>query len=142
MKILSRYEGDNFVLDGQVARLAVKAYRLEPWTSARALGTFFGFIHLLKDTVSRPSVDMTMWEDPEAVIHLLEWRAALMLRDFVQTMDELDSSATQRLARAITDAFISVKIRDFVSGLRELPPGECNAVRGLYHLVSFCNHHT
>ncbi|KAI6142956.1 acyl-CoA dehydrogenase/oxidase C-terminal [Pisolithus tinctorius] len=128
------YEGDNFVLDGQVVRAAVKAYRASLSTPASPLGAHSGYIRFLKGENPKPVVDTTAWEDSDAIICLLEWRAALVLKGFVETMDELDANANQRLSKAVTDAFIAVQIGKMITGLDLLPRQEGDIIRALHHL--------
>ncbi|KAI6017882.1 acyl-CoA dehydrogenase/oxidase C-terminal [Pisolithus marmoratus] len=128
------YEGDNFVLDGQVVRAAMKAYQASISTPASPLAAHLSYIRLLKGEHPKPVVDTTIWQNSNAIIYLLEWRAALVLKEFVRTLDELDASANQRLSKAVTDAFIAVRIGEMITGLDMLPRQEGDIIRALYHL--------
>jgi len=131
-----RYEGDNFVLDGQVARAAVKSYQSSLLTPAQPFGIYSSYIRLLNDKYPTPISDARTWQNPLAVIHLLEWRAALMLKSHVQTMDEPDANANQRLSKAVTDAYVAVQIGEMLDELGILPERERGVIGKLYHLVS------
>ncbi|KAL4077427.1 acyl-CoA dehydrogenase/oxidase C-terminal [Scleroderma citrinum] len=128
------YEGDNFVLDGQVARAAVKSYKSSLSVPDQPLGIYFSYIRLLNGKHPIPIVDARTWQDSQAVVHLLEWRAALMLKNHVQTMDKLDANANHRLSAAITDAFVAQQIRETIAGLTKLPKREGDVIGKLYHL--------
>lgn len=128
------YEGDNYVLDGQVARAAVKSYRSSLLVPAQPFGIYSSYIRLLNDKYPTPISDARTWQSPLAVIHLLEWRAALMLKSHVQTMDEPDANANQRLSKAVTDAYVAVQIGEMFEGLGILPERERDVIGKLYHL--------
>ncbi|KAI6125343.1 acyl-CoA dehydrogenase/oxidase C-terminal [Pisolithus croceorrhizus] len=128
------YEGDNFVLNGQVVRAAVKSYQAFISTPASPLDAYSSYIRLLKGNNPKPVMETAIWQNSDSIVHLLEWRAALVLNEFVQTLDNLDANANQRLSKAVTDAFVAVRIGEMITGLDVLPRRESNIIRALYHL--------
>lgn len=123
------------MLDGQVTRAAVKSYQSSLLIPPHQFGVYSSYIRLLNDKYPMPIADVRTWQNPPAVIHLLEWRAALMLKSYVQNRDELDANANQRLSKAVTDAYVACRLGDVLEGL-VLPDKERNAIGKLYHLVS------
>ncbi|KAF9234866.1 acyl-CoA dehydrogenase/oxidase C-terminal [Melanogaster broomeanus] len=129
------YEGDNFVLDGQVVRAALKSYNLLSSAPDRPLASYSNYLRLLKgDSPKRPMISESTWQDPRAIIHLLEWRAALAVQNYAQTADDPDASINQRLAKAITEAFVATQVGEMIADLNSLPQSGARALRDLYHL--------
>ncbi|KAI6019262.1 acyl-CoA dehydrogenase/oxidase C-terminal [Pisolithus microcarpus] len=132
------YEGDNFVLDGQVVRAAMKSYHAFMSTPSSPLGLHSSYIRLLKGNDPKPVLKepttTTIWQNSNSIVHLLEWRAALVLSEVVRHVDDLDANANQRLSKAVTDAFVAVKIGEMITGLDVLPRREGDVIRALYHL--------
>lgn len=130
------YEGDNFVLDGQVVRAALKSYNLLASTPDRPLGLHSNYLRLLSGSqLSRPVISTTTWQDHAAIIHLLEWRAALSVQSAAQHLDHPDAGITHRLSKVITEAFVATQVGDMVSDLNQLSQKEASALGGLYLLV-------
>ncbi|KAG6876143.1 hypothetical protein C0992_000694 [Termitomyces sp. T32_za158] len=115
------YEGDNFVLDQQVVRAALKSYtRLTAAadSSAVPLSPSTAYLRLLLSSQPAPlSVSTEEWKNPATAIALLEWRAALVVRDHAKTKDESDASANQRVSKAVTDAFVAAQVGKIIDGL-------------------------
>lgn len=131
------YEGDNFVLDGQVVRAALKSYNLLASAPDRPLGSHSTYLRLLRAGQSRrPVMSAAMWEDHVAVIHLLEWRAALAVERTAQNLDHPDAGIDHRLSKVITEAFVATQVGVMISDLNELSQNEASALRNLYLLVS------
>ncbi|KAF9228217.1 acyl-CoA oxidase [Gyrodon lividus] len=129
------YEGDNFVLDGQVVRAALKSFNFLSSAPNRPLGSHSNYLRLLKGgTSKRPVISGSTWQDSGAIIHLLEWRAALAVQNFASTTDEPDAGINQRLAKAITEAFVAAQVTEMIAGLKSLPQKEARAIGDLYHL--------
>ncbi|KAG8221682.1 acyl-CoA dehydrogenase/oxidase C-terminal [Butyriboletus roseoflavus] len=129
------YEGDNFVLDGQVVRAALKSYNLLVSTPGRPLGVHSNYLRLLGGVSrARPVISITMWQDHAAIIHLLEWRAALAVQSAAQNLNHPDAGINHRLSKAITDAFVATQVGDMVAALDQLPHNERCALRDLYLL--------
>ncbi|KAI6138687.1 hypothetical protein EDD17DRAFT_1673759 [Pisolithus thermaeus] len=118
----------------QVVRAAVKSYQAFISTPASPLDAYSSYIRLLKGNNPKPVMETAIWQNSDSIVHLLEWRAALVLNEFVQTLDNLDANANQRLSKAVTDAFVAVRIGEMITGLDVLPRRESNIIRALYHL--------
>ncbi|KAF8153565.1 peroxisomal oxidase [Mycena galopus ATCC 62051] len=116
------YEGDNFVLDGQVLRAALKAFRgifssTSP-TAASSLSPTSRYLRLLLDReLVPPELNPTSWTQPATAILLLEWRAALLVHESAQTLSEPDATATQRVSRAVTEAFVAARVGEMIEAL-------------------------
>jgi acyl-CoA oxidase len=128
------YEGDNFVLDGQVVRAALKSYGLLTSTPDRPLGLHSNYLRLNGSQLSRPVISTAMWQDHAAIIHLLEWRAALAVQSAAQNLDHPDAGINRRLSKAITEAFVATQVGDMVSNLNQLSQNEASALGNLYLL--------
>ncbi|KAF7343923.1 Acyl-coenzyme A oxidase [Mycena venus] len=121
-----RYEGENFVLDGQVLRAALKAFRgifaSESASSspvkASPLSPTSHYLRLLldKDLVP-PELNPASWTQAGTAILLLEWRAALIVHECAQTLKEPDATATQRVSRAVTEAFVAARVGEMIESL-------------------------
>ncbi|KAJ7437267.1 peroxisomal oxidase [Mycena galericulata] len=134
------YEGENFVLDQQVLRAALKAFRgLFSTTSkptADSLSPSSYYLRLLLDSqLLPPELGPTSWTTPTAAILLLEWRAALIVHEIAQTVAAPDATATQRVSRAVTEAFVAARVGEMIEVLGTvLKPREAEVVRKLYIL--------
>ncbi|KAG2364653.1 hypothetical protein BDR07DRAFT_769694 [Suillus spraguei] len=71
--------------------------------------------------------------------HLLEWRAALMVKNFIQMPASVDvhTSVDQHLATAVTEAFVAVHVDEMINGLTILHSEDAKVVGYLYKLVSW-----
>jgi len=136
---LYSYEGDNFVLDQQVVRAAVKSFRSlfsSQSPSASTLSSSSYYLRLLLEpSTSPPDLSELTWQDPATSILLLEWRAALLVREYSQTAAEPDASVNQRVSKAATEAFIAAQVGQIIRSL-SLPACSVDSVRALYILVS------
>lgn len=75
------------------------------------------------------------WSDPFESILLLEWRAALLVKEVSEGGGvEVDASCNQRVSRAVADAFVGRQVGELIQEL-EFEHKEKKAVRSLYHLV-------
>ena len=138
----NRYEGDNFVLDQQVVRSALKALNLNSMTPSSSPSIDPSrYLRLLGDPLPASISDSdspSSWDDPDKLILLLEWRAAVLVRDHALNVQkgELDGAMNQRVSKAVTEAFVAVQIGE---GIHDLPDGsDSEVLRSLYLLVSFC----
>ncbi|KZV97534.1 acyl-CoA oxidase [Exidia glandulosa HHB12029] len=124
------YEGDNYVLDKQVVRAALKAHQLVTSSGATPpRGSFFSFL-----ATQRP-VSLNLG-DTHDLAKLLQWRAAHVIAGVVRTLHpnapfENDPGAEARVSRAVTEAFIAARVAD-VLARTDLPGGQ--SVRRLLHL--------
>ncbi|KAJ6477780.1 peroxisomal oxidase [Mycena sanguinolenta] len=113
------YEGENFVLDGQVLRAALKAFRglfaSTPVAEKSSLSPTSHYLRLLldKDLVP-PELNAASWTQPATAILLLEWRAALLVHESAQTVSEPDATMTQRVSRAVTEAFVAARVGEMI----------------------------
>ncbi|KAG6374192.1 acyl-CoA dehydrogenase/oxidase C-terminal [Boletus reticuloceps] len=130
------FEGDNFVLDGQVVRAALKSYNFLVSTPDRPLGLHSSYLRLLRaGMLNRPVISAMMWQEHAAIIHLLEWRAALSVQSAAQNSDHPDAGINYRLSKAVTEAFVATQVGAIVSDLNQLSPNEASALKDLYLLV-------
>ncbi|KAH8114987.1 acyl-CoA dehydrogenase/oxidase C-terminal [Phellopilus nigrolimitatus] len=119
------YEGDNFVLDQQVVRAALKVYQdivscKAP--SSIALSPFSAYLRLLKTkeyVIPQNFTGSEIWSDWRTPIHVLEWRAARAVksRALAQAIGEVDASADQRVSRAVTEAYVAAQVGEMISTL-------------------------
>lgn len=68
----------------------------------------------------------------------MEWRAALLVRELAKNLDDPDISAGQRVARAVTEAFVAARVGDIIKSLPEVLEGhqkDINVLGKLYLLV-------
>ncbi|KAI0744477.1 peroxisomal oxidase [Earliella scabrosa] len=128
------YEGDNFVLDQQVVRAALKAFDAVAVRKTRTATDLTPSTTYLRHLLSPPPPSSD-WDDPQTAIALLERRAALMVRDRALHLREPDASVDQRVSRAVTDAFVAAQVGEIVRAL-EVKVGQRNAavLRKLYNL--------
>ncbi|KAJ7918317.1 peroxisomal oxidase [Mycena leptocephala] len=123
------YEGENFVLDGQVLRAALKAFRgiftSTPPATVSSLSPTSHYLQLSSES----------WTQPETAILLLEWRAALLVHESARTLSEPDATVTQRVSRAVTEAFVAARVGEMMDALGPaLKQREAEVVRKLYIL--------
>ncbi|KAG1777940.1 peroxisomal oxidase [Suillus placidus] len=133
------FEGDNFVLDGQVVRAATKLCRavLSSTSAIDKLSLPSAYLRLLSATSEAPpQVTATTWHDVHSVVLLLEWRAALMVKNFTQTPanGDVDANVNQRLAKAVTEAFVAAQVGEMINNLAVLPSEDARVVGCLYRL--------
>ncbi|KAJ7153204.1 peroxisomal oxidase [Mycena filopes] len=131
------YEGENFVLDGQVLRAALKAFRgLFGSPSPPKLSPTSHYLRLLLDkNLIPPELNDASWGGPAAAILLLEWRAALLVHESAQTLSAPDATATQRVSRAVTEAFVGARVGEMIDTLGGvLKEREAEVVRKVYLL--------
>ncbi|KAI0702796.1 acyl-CoA oxidase [Cerioporus squamosus] len=128
------YEGDNFVLDQQVVRAALKAFDSLVVQKTRRVDELTPSTSYLRHLASSaPSV--TKWDDPQSVVSLLEKRAAAMVQERAKHLQDPDASVDQRVSRAVTDAFVAAQVGEVIKSLQETVGGTEAAVLGkLYNL--------
>ena len=127
------------VLDGQVVLAATKLCNavLSSTLAASKLPLPSAYLRLLSTDSSPPTFTPSTWHDISAIVLLLEWRAALMVKNFVQTQarGDVDGHVNQRLARAVTDAFVAMQVGEMINNLTVLPSQEPKVVGRLHKLV-------
>ncbi|KAJ7769564.1 peroxisomal oxidase [Mycena maculata] len=134
------YEGENFVLDQQILRAALKAFRglfnQTPGPSVDSLSPTSYYLRLLLDNkLLPPELSPESWTTPTTAILLLEWRAALLVHEMAQTIGAPDATVTQRVSRAVTEAFVAARVGEMIEALgATLRPRETEVVRKVYIL--------
>ncbi|KAI0673208.1 acyl-CoA oxidase [Trametes maxima] len=117
------FEGDNFVLDQQVVRAALKAYDalvVRKTRSVASLTPSSAYLRLIVQGQLAPDVQSATaggWEDPKTAILILEKRAAAMVAERARHQGDPDASSDQRVARAVTDAFVAVQVGQIIHSL-------------------------
>jgi acyl-CoA oxidase len=133
------YEGDNFVLDQQVVRAALKSHKIlfsTKYSSASQLSPLSYYLRLLFDSaVTLPDPSQSSWNNPTLLILLLEWRAARLVQELAQNQSETDPSINQRVSKAVTEAFVATQVGEMINKLSLLSE-EKSVVSDLYILVS------
>ena len=133
------YEGDNFVLDQQVVRAALKSFTTlfsQPNPSSSGLSPSTYYLRLLVDPAARPpTLSTTVWSDVAVLVQLLEWRAACIVQELARNPDAGDASVNQRVSKAVTEAFIATQVAELIASL-SLPSAEREIVADVYRLVS------
>jgi acyl-CoA oxidase len=126
-----------------VLRAALKAFRgiftSSPPATASSLSPTSKYLRLLLDKeLVPPELSAASWSQSATAILLLEWRAALIVHESAQTLAQPDATATQRVSRAVTEAFVAVRVGELIDALgAALPPREASVVGKVYLLVSF-----
>lgn len=137
--IFLSYEGDNFVLDQQVVRAALKAYG--HLASSENLTPFMGFLRLVRRRAALPNNAVRTtpdWGNWTTAVSVLEWRAAKIVEDRAdaEARKEVDSNSDQRTARAITEAYVAKQVTMFIESIpRHLPEASGRILKALFKLV-------
>lgn len=135
-----RYEGDNFVLDQQVTRAALKSYRALLSSSSPSesqLSPSTQYLRVFLPGHSQPPSINAKWDDPQTAILLLEWRAALSVKAYATHHEDSDASIDRRVSKAITEAFVASQVGEMLKTLQDKLPGrEAQVLRRLFTLVS------
>ncbi|TFK36086.1 peroxisomal oxidase [Crucibulum laeve] len=124
------YEGDNFVLDQQVVRAALKSYRAlfsSSNPSSSSLSPSSNYLRLLINPKTAPLTSApaaAAWKDPATAVLLLEWRAALIVHEYAKHVKDPDASVNQRVAKAVTEAFVGAQVAEIIKGLENSGMGE------------------
>ncbi|KAJ7589583.1 peroxisomal oxidase [Mycena floridula] len=114
------YEGDNFVLDSQVLRGAVKSFRLAEAGQSSTLSESSQYLRLLQQ--DPPFLDQPKcWSNPETSILLLEWRAARLV---TQAAKDPDTCTAQWVSKAVTEAYVAARVGEMIQGYSGLPMKE------------------
>jgi len=111
------YEGDNFVLDHQVVRAALKAHNSVSSSPQPSFSPSARYLRLLNTT----SVPFSgSWGDPSALALLLEYRAAHVVHAHAQSVSSGlgDAGASSRVAYAATGAFVAAQVVEMVNTLQ------------------------
>ncbi|PPQ69969.1 hypothetical protein CVT24_003673 [Panaeolus cyanescens] len=116
------YEGDNFVLDQQVVRAALKSLRNLVSSKPPNVALLSPSSNYLRLLVTPPSLPRSGydWSDPSTAILLLELRAAFIVQEHAKNASEPDASANQRTSKAVTEAFVAVQVGEMIKKLENL----------------------
>jgi len=97
------------------------------------------YLRLLSTDSSPPTLAASTWHDISAIVPLSEWCATLMVENFVQTQarGDVDANVNQRLARVVTEVFVTVQVGGMINNLTALPSQEAKVVCRLYQLVGY-----
>ncbi|TEB33934.1 acyl-CoA oxidase [Coprinellus micaceus] len=121
------YEGDNFVLDQQVVRAALKALKTllssgaKPDTSKLSPSSYYLRLLVPSSSPAKPKFAPSAEEwlgSPSIVVLLLEWRAALVVQELARNAKDLDASVFQRVSKAVAEAFVARQVGDMIDGLK------------------------
>ncbi|KAF8994920.1 peroxisomal oxidase [Cyathus striatus] len=127
------YEGDNFVLDQQVVRAALKSFRtLQSSRSCpvSSLSPSTYYLRLLNPHSSPPLPPTAeIWLTPATSILLLEWRAALLVREVAKNAEDPDASVNQRVAKGVTEAFVAVRVGEIIESVAKSELGKSEKER-------------
>ncbi|KAJ3568100.1 hypothetical protein NP233_g5937 [Leucocoprinus birnbaumii] len=124
------YEGDNFVLDQQVVRAAVKSYNnVLKSNDLSSLSPSTAYLLLVGNKTGPVAPSESAWQDPVTVVHLLELRAALLVGEYAKNINEPDASAGQRVAKAVTEAFVAARVGDIINSLPDAFEGKQHDVK-------------
>lgn len=134
--LYGRFEGDNFVLDQQVVRAALKALEASRNKSAVTDHIPSPFNAYLLRLQTR-GIEHPTWSNWRTSVALLELRAAKMVEDrfMAEKSGNVDASFNQRISRAVTEAYVAAQIGEMIE---TLPFGGYSAVtmESLQRLVS------
>ncbi|PPQ83813.1 hypothetical protein CVT25_001028 [Psilocybe cyanescens] len=133
------YEGDNFVLDQQVVRSALKSYRTLLASKPPQASSLTPSSRYLRHLIIHPALPASPteqeWRDPALAIVLLELRAALVVNEHAQHAgSEADASANQRVSKAVTEAFVAAQVGDMIQSLSNLPENDSAVVTKVFLL--------
>lgn len=123
-------EGDNYVLDKQVFRAALKAFERRDNGDRSVSAEYLRVVAGAKT----PQMTPASWESFEALVLLLQWRAAKVVEDRAKRGDlDEDASADQRVATAVAEAIVAAQLGAIGSAL-QLKPREREIMRDLLRL--------
>ncbi|KDR78247.1 hypothetical protein GALMADRAFT_224622 [Galerina marginata CBS 339.88] len=132
------YEGDNFVLDQQVVRAALKSYRGLFSSKPPAVTSLSPSSHYLRFLINPPTVPSSFsdqdWKNPATSILLLELRAALIVNELAQNAETPDASVNQRVSKAVTEAFVAAEVGGMIQSLSKMPERDRVAVTKVFLL--------
>ncbi|KZT21336.1 acyl-CoA oxidase [Neolentinus lepideus HHB14362 ss-1] len=123
-------EGDNYILDKQVVRPAVRAFK-QLGRDSHALPLSAQYLQVFGG--SPLIIDATSWQNIHTVALVLQWRATRMVQDLASHSDDdsrFDSNAEQRVASAISEAIVADRVVAMEKGIG-LPDKERSAVQSL-----------
>ncbi|KAI0758856.1 acyl-CoA oxidase [Fomes fomentarius] len=132
------YEGDNFVLDQQVVRAALKAFEALVVKKTRSTSDLTPSTSYLRHLAGPPPINPSSplaWDDPQTSITVLEQRAARVVQERADRLSDPDASMDQRVSRAVTDAFVAGQVGKIIDALgADLGKKDAAILRKLYTL--------
>ncbi|KAI0698287.1 peroxisomal oxidase [Cytidiella melzeri] len=119
------FEGDNFILDLQVLRAAVKAFNAysssittarsrTPYSESAVSSLLSPFTRFLRHLSDSSPLQPNDWYEPHVVVELLERRALCAVREYVRHSNDPDAGAAQRVAKAVTEAFVAAQVESLI----------------------------
>ncbi|VDC07677.1 unnamed protein product [Peniophora sp. CBMAI 1063] len=130
------FEGDNFVLDHQVVRAAVKAYTYARTHTNSPLPPSSAYLRLLKTAPPTFTKDRD-WADPRRMAMLLEMRAARVVEARASGGEDADDpGVAARVSNAVAAAFVGAQVVGMIDalGASGLDASEQTAIANLYVL--------
>lgn len=70
---------------------------------------------------------------------LLEWRAAFLVHELAQTVDQPDANIAQRVSKAVTEAFVAARVGEMIHDFKSEQGAsqvDHDVVGKLFNLVS------
>lgn len=138
--MLIRFEGDNFVLDQQVVRAAMKAYNQPSSDTYSSFNTYIRLLHGEKVNILGTEFEAPDWTDSQVVINILEWRAARAVQAHAvsQKSDTTDAGSNQRVSRAVSEAYVAAQVGEMRYSMGRAGVGKESEslLKSLLHLVS------
>jgi acyl-CoA oxidase len=98
-------------------------------------GSLSPYFWCLRHLVDPSPISKYEWRIPGISIYLLELRAALIVRDYADDSGNSDIGVNQRVANAVTEAFVAMQVGNMIQGLGHGINGQI--VEKLLLLVSF-----
>jgi acyl-CoA oxidase len=149
-----RFEGDNFVLDHQVVRAALKAHSaLASLRTANNMNTgnhLTPMTRFLRHLVTPPDTSSSSlnWTDPKTLVELLERRAACVVDAYAILVSSgkegEDAGASRRISGAVTSAFVGAQVLEMIRSLDDkdgLGVKDKEILKKLYTLVLSDSNH-
>ena len=132
-------------MDQQVVRSALKSYRnlfSSNLPSHSSLSPSSNYLRLLLTPPDlNTSLSIQDFLDANTSILLLELRAALIVQNHAKNLATVDSDASvnQRISKAVTEAFIAVKVAGMINGLEDvgIKGNDADVLKKVYLLVGF-----
>ncbi|KAH8822666.1 peroxisomal oxidase [Flagelloscypha sp. PMI_526] len=140
------FEGDNFVLDLQVVRGALKTLESVQKSAssgqAPSLSPSSAYLRLLLPSHEPPQLPTSVdgWQsDAPRLVLLLEWRAAFLVQNHARLVlqngeDSIDASSAARVSKGVTESFVATQVLKIITSLNDLPAHTAQVVKKLYIL--------
>jgi len=123
----------------RAALKSISRFSSSPKPDASALSPSSAYLRLLLPGSGSPPTSpptIAQWLAPETAVSLLEWRAALVVKELAKNVKEPDASVYQRVSKAVTEAFVGRQVGDTIASLGQaLGAKEGEVVKKLLTLV-------